>query len=35
MRDDPDYERWREHVHQRRFRPPEATCILDVEFVLE
>jgi hypothetical protein len=34
-RDDPEYEKWREHAHQRRYRQPEATRILDVEFVLQ
>jgi superfamily II DNA or RNA helicase len=33
-RQDPDYERWREHAHQRRYRPPEPIRILDVDFVL-
>ena len=34
-RDDPEYEKWREHAHGRRYRPPEATRILDVEFALK
>ena len=34
-RDDPDYEKWREHAHQRRYRPPAVTRILDVEFALK
>jgi hypothetical protein len=34
-RDDPEYEKWREHAHRRRYRPPEATRILDVEFALK
>jgi hypothetical protein len=34
-RDDPEYEKWREHAHRRRYRAPEATRILDVEFVLK
>src|SRR5579871_1270351 len=34
-RDDREYEKWREHAHQRRYRPPEASRILDVEFILK
>jgi hypothetical protein len=34
-RNDPEYEKWREHAHQRRYRPPQATRILDVEFILQ
>ncbi len=34
-RDDPNYEKWRERAHERRYRPPEITRLLDVEFVLE
>jgi hypothetical protein len=34
-RDDPEYERCRAHAHQRRYRPPETTRILDVEFILK
>ena len=34
-RDDPEYEKWREHAHKRRYRPPETTRILDVEFALK
>jgi superfamily II DNA or RNA helicase len=34
-RDDPDYGLWRDRAHERRYRPPEVTRILDVEFVLE
>ena len=34
-RDDPEYERWRKHAHERRYRPPATTRILDVEFILE
>ena len=34
-RDDAEYERWRAHAHQRRYRPPETTRILDVEFILK
>jgi superfamily II DNA or RNA helicase len=34
-RDDPDYGQWRDRAHQRRYRPPEVSRILDVEFVLE
>jgi hypothetical protein len=34
-RDDADYGRWRDRAHERRYRSPEVTRILDVEFVLE
>jgi hypothetical protein len=34
-RDDPEYEKWRQHAHARRYNPPVTTRILDVEFVLE
>jgi hypothetical protein len=34
-RDDADYGQWRDRAHERRFRPPEVSRILDVEFVLE
>jgi hypothetical protein len=34
-RDDSEYQKWREHAHQRRYRPPETTRILDVEFILK
>jgi superfamily II DNA or RNA helicase len=34
-RDDAEYSRWRDRAHQRRYRMPETTRILDVEFVLE
>jgi adenine-specific DNA-methyltransferase len=34
-RDDPEYQRWRERVQERRDRPPQITRLLDVEFVLE
>ncbi len=34
-RDDEKYEEWRERTHERRYRPPEVTRLLDVEFVLE
>ena len=34
-RQDPEYERWREHAHRRRYRAPETTRILDVEFILK
>jgi superfamily II DNA or RNA helicase len=34
-RDDAEYQRWRQHVQERRDKPPEVTRILDVEFVLE
>jgi ERCC4-related helicase len=34
-RDDPEYQRWRDRVQERRDRPPQITRLLDVEFVLE
>lgn len=34
-RSDPEYEKWREQAHARRFRAPEITRILEVEFTLE
>jgi hypothetical protein len=34
-RNDPEYEKWRGRMHSRRYREPEITRILDVEFVLE
>jgi hypothetical protein len=34
-RDDAEYEKWRKHAHERRYRPPSVTRILDVEFILE
>ena len=34
-RNDTEYQRWRQHVQERRDKPPEVTRILDVEFVLE
>lgn len=34
-RDDPEYGRWRDRAHERRYRSPELTRVLDVEFVLE
>ena len=34
-RDDKDYGQWRDRAHERRYRTPEVTTILDVEFVLE
>jgi hypothetical protein len=33
-RDDPEYERWRQRAYLRRFQPPEATRILEADFVL-
>lgn len=35
IRDDAGYGQWRDRAHERRYRPPEVTRILDVEFVLE
>jgi superfamily II DNA or RNA helicase len=34
-REDAGYGQWRDRAHQRRYRAPEVTRILDVEFVLE
>jgi hypothetical protein len=34
-RNDAEYQRWREHAHERRYRPPETARILDVEFILK
>jgi SNF2-related domain/Helicase conserved C-terminal domain len=34
-RDDAEYEKWREYAHERRYRAPTITRILDVEFILE
>jgi hypothetical protein len=34
-RDDPEYEKWREHANRLRYCPPEITRILDVEFALK
>jgi hypothetical protein len=34
-RDDAEYEKWREHAYRRRYRPPAAARILDVEFILK
>jgi len=34
-RNDPEYQRWHEQAHERRYRPPETTRILDVEFILK
>ena len=33
-RDDSDYERWRSDVHRRRYEPPQAERLFDVEFVI-
>ena len=35
VRDDAEYQRWHQHVHDRRSKPPQVTRLLDVEFVLE
>jgi hypothetical protein len=35
VRDDAEYQRWHQHVLDRRSKPPQVTRILDVEFVLE
>ena len=34
-RNDAEYEKWREHAHERRYQPPATTHVLDVEFILE
>ena len=34
-RQDPEYEKWREHAHSRRYRPPTVDRLLDVEFLLK
>ena len=34
-REDEEYQRWREHAHQRRYVAPSTERILDVEFVIE
>ena len=34
-RDDAEYEKWRAHAYQRRYQPPVAARILDVEFILK
>jgi hypothetical protein len=34
-RDDANYGQWRDRAHEKRYRPPEISRILDVEFVLE
>jgi len=33
-RDDGDYERWRSAAHRRRYEPPQAARLFDVEFVI-
>ena len=33
-RDDSDYERWRADAHRRRYAPPRAARLFDVEFVI-
>ena len=33
-RDDGDYERWRSAAHSRRYEPPQAARLFDVEFVI-
>jgi hypothetical protein len=34
-RDDAEYEKWRKHAHERRYRPPSVSRILDMEFIFE
>ena len=33
-RDDSDYERWRADAHRRRYEPPQAARLFDLEFVI-
>ena len=33
-RDDSDYERWRSAAHRRRYEPPRAARLFDLEFVI-
>ena len=33
-REDGDYERWRSDVHRRRYEPPQAERLFDLEFVI-
>ena len=33
-RDDGDYERWRSAAHRRRYEPPQAARLFDLEFVI-
>ncbi len=33
-RDDGDYERWRSQLHRRRYTPPQAARLFDLEFVI-
>ena len=33
-RDDGDYERWRSEAHRRRYEPPRAARLFDLEFVI-
>ena len=33
-RDDSDYERWRSDAHRRRYEPPRAARLFDLEFVI-
>ena len=33
-RDDSDYERWRSAAHRRRYEPPQAARLFDLEFVI-
>ena len=30
--DDPDYQLWRNRLHERRFRRPQVNRVLEVEF---
>ena len=33
-RDDDDYGKWKTHAHQRRYEPPHAERLFDLEFVI-
>ena len=33
-RDDDDYNKWKAHAHRRRFEPPQAERLFDLEFVI-
>ena len=33
-RDDDDYNKWKAHAHRRRFEPPQAVRLFDLEFVI-
>ena len=33
-RDDDDYGKWKTHAHKRRYEPPQAERLFDLEFVI-